>query len=520
MNVIRNRCALALALAAVTVSAVATVVLPTSAAAAPTGAALVAYVGAALVAPAVPPTSVDPTPPGPIELPKIEVNVRAGAWGPLELPQPGSYVTFTVLVQNTGTGPARNVDLFAAIPAGALYHYISGSTMVSAPWRTAWTGVHPLWPGQTDRVDGDAAHFTQQPGAADGHGTVNGYFGSAAVDGSGGTLDAGYSQGMRFDVALDTWGVSEPTTITQVTTVTWNQDRIRSRNAAASISLPWQATTVSLTGPVAVPLGKPVRLTAKVGYGGPGGGLSGIGASAISPWGVFYAGYGTGQVSSAEPGTTLKWDRPLSAGDYHIVAHFYGDPVNLPSASSPVPLTVYFSDYPPDSPFFDDVMWLADEGIATGNPNGTFDPRTAVTREAMAAYLYRFAHDGARAPDCMERPFPDVALTNPFCGAIAWLKTQGITTGNSGGTFRPTASVQRQAMAAFMFRFASGSVTSPTCASDPFTDVESTMTFCGAIAWLVDQGISGGYPDGTFRPAAPIERQAMAAFLHRLAQTS
>ena len=41
-------------------------------------------------------------------------------------------------------------------------------------------------------------------------------------------------------------------------------------------------------------------------------------------------------------------------------------------------------------------------------------------------------------------------------------------------------------------------------------------TFYDEIEWLADSGITTGYPDGTFRPGAPVTRQAMAAYLERV----
>jgi hypothetical protein len=59
-------------------------------------------------------------------------------------------------------------------------------------------------------------------------------------------------------------------------------------------------------------------------------------------------------------------------------------------------------------------------------------------------------------------------------------------------------------------------VTGSACSSAPFPDVAVSNAFCGDIAWLAGQGIAAGYADGGFHPTAPVSRQAMAAFLHRL----
>lgn len=102
-----------------------------------------------------------------------------------------------------------------------------------------------------------------------------------------------------------------------------------------------------------------------------------------------------------------------------------------------------------------------------------------------------------------------------FYKEITWLRSKGITTGYPDGTFRPADSTNRDAMAAFMYRFKGTPAFAPPAAS-PFTDVATTGPFFKEIAWLSTKGVTTGYGDGTFRPVAPVWRDAMAAFLHRL----
>jgi len=176
-----------------------------------------------------------------------------------------------------------------------------------------------------------------------------------------------------------------------------------------------------------------------------------------------------------------------------------------------------FSDVPDAHPFCPEISWMAAHGIAQGYPDGTYRPTAAVTRQAMAAFLYRMAGAPRGAdPGCDAAPFPDVPLTHTFCGEIDWLADEGITTGFTDGTFRPTASISRQAMAAFLYRLAGATRgDEPTCAAARFTDVGVDHPFCGEIDWMADNGVTGGFDDGTFRPVTPVSRQAMAAYLFR-----
>lgn len=114
--------------------------------------------------------------------------------------------------------------------------------------------------------------------------------------------------------------------------------------------------------------------------------------------------------------------------------------------------------------------------------------------------------------------FSDVSAASPFCGDIQWMVSEGITAGFSDGTFRPKGKTTRGSMAAFLYRMAGEPPVAPssrgTCL---FTDVCAGHQFHDAIAWMVTEGITMGYSDGSFRPGDPVRRQSMAAFLHRMA---
>ncbi|WP_424116554.1 S-layer homology domain-containing protein, partial [Rothia aeria] len=102
----------------------------------------------------------------------------------------------------------------------------------------------------------------------------------------------------------------------------------------------------------------------------------------------------------------------------------------------------------------------------------------------------------------------------PFYKEIVWMHQRGITTGYWDGTFRPHDPVNRDAMAAFFYRYAGApGYTAPV--NSPFNDVQNGDAFYQEITWLKQQGITKGWSDGTYRPGEPIHRDAMAAFIHR-----
>ena len=133
-----------------------------------------------------------------------------------------------------------------------------------------------------------------------------------------------------------------------------------------------------------------------------------------------------------------------------IAAYFYrmaGSPdVVLPKQSP-------FTDVAPSDPFYKEIVWMHQQHITTGWSDGTFRPHDSVTREALAAFFYRAANMNDDAAPTQD-PFTDVTSANPFYREIAWFKAQKITTGWPDGTFRPHEPVTREATAAFVFRFA------------------------------------------------------------------
>ncbi|MCC5954289.1 MAG: S-layer homology domain-containing protein, partial [Acidimicrobiia bacterium] len=178
-----------------------------------------------------------------------------------------------------------------------------------------------------------------------------------------------------------------------------------------------------------------------------------------------------------------------------------------------------FPDVPEDHPFAVAIDWAVTTGVTAGYADGTFRPTAAVSRQAFAAFLARY-DDGATAsvPEACEGdgPFTDVPASHPFCAEITWLVDLGITTGFPDDTFRPTNPISRQALAAFLTRYAADDEPAGCAGDGPFADVPASHPFCAEITWMVDEAITTGFDDNTFRPTNPISRQAAAAFLWRL----
>ena len=188
---------------------------------------------------------------------------------------------------------------------------------------------------------------------------------------------------------------------------------------------------------------------------------------------------------------------------------FAGYPVPLTGGDNRTLTNVSYNDIAGNL-FENDIIKLGEKSITTGYHDGGFHPLESIERGAMAAYLYRLAGSPEfEAP--AESPFSDVPTTHPFYKEIAWLKATGITTGWEDGTFRPEESINREAMAAFFYR-AAGSPEVRQKAT--FTDV-SGNPFAKEISWFQFSKLSTGWPDSTFRPHDSVKRDAMAAYMMR-----
>ena len=182
----------------------------------------------------------------------------------------------------------------------------------------------------------------------------------------------------------------------------------------------------------------------------------------------------------------------------------------------------FFSDVPSTVDHADDINWMASQGITTGFDNGdgtfAFRPYASVARCDMAAFLYRIAGSPAyEAPS--KSPFRDVTPGTPHYREICWLAESGVSRGFGDGTFRPYATVVRQDMAAFLRRLSSRAGHDVSgVGSSPFSDVRDgdEANHADDVCWLAANGVSTGFPNGTFGGMRDVARCDMAAFLRRM----
>ena len=162
------------------------------------------------------------------------------------------------------------------------------------------------------------------------------------------------------------------------------------------------------------------------------------------------------------------------------------------------------------------IRWAAERGIAAGKTAATFDPSGACTRGQAVTFLWR----AAGKPEVSSgAAFSDVAADAYCAQAVRWAASLGIVTGYADGNFRPNATVTREQMAAILFRFAKAQgldTTQGGMAIREFQDFDQLSPYAAeAMTWAVNAGILKG-DQNRLLPQSPCARGQIVTLLHRL----
>ena len=108
--------------------------------------------------------------------------------------------------------------------------------------------------------------------------------------------------------------------------------------------------------------------------------------------------------------------------------------------------------------------------------------------------------------------FVDVKASDYFYDAVLWAAEKGVTSGTDALHFSPNAPCTRAQIVTFLWR-AAGSPAPKNMSS--FADVPADAFYAKAVAWAVENGITGGTGDGKFSPDATCTRAQAVTFLYR-----
>ena len=177
-----------------------------------------------------------------------------------------------------------------------------------------------------------------------------------------------------------------------------------------------------------------------------------------------------------------------------------------------------FADVPSGSWYYDDVAYVYDTGLMTGLTATTFGPNLSTTRGMIVTILWRMENEPAAKHGC---PFADVRRGSYYEQAIAWASENGIVTGFDASTFAPDRAITREQLAAILFRFAAyrgmDAVTLRENLSS-FQDQAAISAYAvSALNWAVGEGLMQGTGD-KLEPTGSATRAQVAAMLRRFMQ--
>lgn len=177
-----------------------------------------------------------------------------------------------------------------------------------------------------------------------------------------------------------------------------------------------------------------------------------------------------------------------------------------------------FADVPSGSWYYDDVAYVYDTGLMTGLTATAFGPNLSTTRGMIVTILWRMENEPVAKHGC---PFADVRRGSYYEQAIAWASENGIVTGFDASTFAPDRAITREQLAAILFRFAAyrgmDAVTLRENLSS-FQDQAAISAYAvSALNWAVGEGLMQGTGD-KLEPTGNATRAQVAAMLRRFIQ--
>ena len=176
-----------------------------------------------------------------------------------------------------------------------------------------------------------------------------------------------------------------------------------------------------------------------------------------------------------------------------------------------------FTDVRESDWFYEDVAFAYENGLFAGTSDTTFSPNASMTRAMLVTVLYRL--EGQPAVNGRSG-FSDVQYNGYYEDAVTWAADNGIVNGTSTTMFSPNANVTREQMAAILYRYAQHKKYNTAASSglNGFTDHASVSGYAAAsLEWAVAEKLINGSA-GKLMPTGNATRAQVAAILHRFVE--
>lgn len=171
-----------------------------------------------------------------------------------------------------------------------------------------------------------------------------------------------------------------------------------------------------------------------------------------------------------------------------------------------------FGDVPQNSWFADAVKYVSENKLMNGTSTTAFSPNENMSRAMLATVLYRMSGETAEA----DSGFRDVSSSSYYAAAVSWASSEGIVNGTGANAFSPNASITREQLAAMLYRYAGEpSVSADLSAYTDTVDISPYAS--KAVEWCVAKGILSGESATRLAPQDTATRAECAAMLQRFA---
>lgn len=187
---------------------------------------------------------------------------------------------------------------------------------------------------------------------------------------------------------------------------------------------------------------------------------------------------------------------------------------SLPSTPD-TPAVLPFTDVKTGDWFYEAVGYVYGKGMMNGVDGSTFQPHAPIDRAMIVTILHRLEGSPAALPAA----FTDVAAGAYYAEPVAWASANGVVNGYEDGAFRPTEPITREQLAAVLYRYARyRGLTGPNApmgSPSQFPDASDVSAYAaGAMSWATGVGLLAGI-DGRLQPQGTASRAQAAVILQR-----
>ena len=171
--------------------------------------------------------------------------------------------------------------------------------------------------------------------------------------------------------------------------------------------------------------------------------------------------------------------------------------------------------------YHESLDYVIQNGLFSGISDKLFAPGSNMTRGMFATVLMRLEKSAGKNVDSYKHSFNDVASGSWYEKGVAWASNAGVVNGKGAGSFAPNANITREQLAAMMYRYAEhlGLDMSVSNTSPDFADSANISSYARtAVAWAYEKGIMTGKTGGRIDPAGHASRAEVAAVIARFAK--